>query len=113
MNNDPGGIKELTTYLAETTSGTDLIYKKNDNTLVYVSSRRPREKIEEESNHIVNFTCLLADKDQTTTTTITAKIFIREFKDSIHNIDNFIDSTYQIFEQEQANITDGVTVYEK
>ncbi len=103
-------LEDAQTYISSNIGPTSLIYKIDDNAIVLISSRRSLREMRDHARNILVFSKQASENSQKEGSG--SKIMLREFKTGQHNIEDFVDSSYEIFKSEQGNIKNEVLVYE-
>jgi hypothetical protein len=110
-NGDSVQMEDVCTYMSVNSWNTDITHKIDDSTIIQVSSRRSLDDLIADARNIIIFSINSDKKNDKEGKT--CKIMLREFKDNLHDIDTFVDQTYEIFLVEEPNITEEVMVYAK
>lgn len=99
-------LEEASEYISAMSGHTTLAYKENETTLFLIISRKNLELVKQNAENLLTMITASGVEEE-----CSCRLMLREFKHQEHKIESFIESTYQIFLEQQENITDGVMVY--
>ena len=112
QNAMPSLLEDISAYIASTFSSTDITNKNRLDVITELTSRKELKVIKKNAEKILQFINSLK-KDNIANENVTCAMMVREFKDEINDIDDFIDSSIDIFLTKEEEIKNTVWVYEK
>ena len=105
-------FEDLATYIAANAGSTDLMHRNEEGVIVQIISRRVMDFAVGAAERVLTFGADLRKKNPSAAG-MKCAVFLREFRDKIHEIDSFVDSSVDIFNANKDKIQEEVWVYEE